>query len=113
MPWWSWILIWTVLLTGLLVMLAWFAVRLLRKLMVALGALGELGDQISDLDPDREPHRTPFTPAVFQDRRTLKAALEQAGIERAHRLASRRDLALSRGKLLRHTPFKPEDRPPC
>ncbi|MET0955495.1 MAG: hypothetical protein ABWY68_06050 [Cryobacterium sp.] len=113
MPWWSWILIWTVLVAGLLGMLAWFAVRLFRKLMGTLGALEELGDQISELDLDLEPERTPFRAAVFADRHALGAAIDQARIERAHRRALRRDLAISRGKLLQHTPYKPEDRPQC
>jgi len=113
MPVWSWILIWTVLVAGLLGMLAWFAVRLFRKLMGTLTALEELGDQVSELDLDLEPERTPFRAAVFADRHALAAAIDQARIERAHRRALRRDLSISRGKLLQHTPYKPEDRPPC
>ena len=113
MPLWSWILIWALLATGLLGMLAWFAVRLFRKLMRTLGALEDLGDQLAELHPDSEPPRTPFRPAVFQNRRALAAAVGQAQIERAHRRAHRRDLAIGRGKLLQHSPYKPEDRPPC
>lgn len=111
MPVWSWILIWTLLAAGLLGMLVWFAVRLFRKLMGTLGALEDLGDQLAELDLDRElPHRR-FHPAVFADRRALAAAIDRARLERAHRRARRRDLAIGRGKLLQHTPYKPEDRP--
>jgi hypothetical protein len=113
MPVWSWILIWTLLGAGLIGMLAWFAVHLFRKLMVTLGALEDLGDQLAELDLDRELPRTAFRPAIFQNRRALAAAIDQARIERAYRRAHRRDLAISRGKLLQHTPYKPEDRPPC
>jgi hypothetical protein len=111
MPWWSWVLIWTVLAAGLVGMLAFFAVRLFRKLMGTLGALEELGDQVSDLGLDVGQPETRFHPAVFSDRHALAAAIDRAGIERAHRRALRRDLAIRRGKLLQHTPYKPEDRP--
>lgn len=112
-PVWAWILIWTVLALALIGMLAWFAVRLFRKLMGTLGALEDLGDQVAALDLDTMPPRTAFHPAVFQDRRELSLAREQARIERVLRRAQRRDLSVSRGKLLQHTPYKPEDRPPC
>jgi hypothetical protein len=113
MPVWSWILIWTLLALGLLGMLAWFAVHLFRKLMATFHALEDLGDQLAELELDQELPRNTFRPAVFQNRRTLAAAIDRARIERAHRRAHRRDLAISRGKLLQHTPYKPEDRPPC
>ena len=113
MPVWSWILIWAVLVAGLLAMLAWFAVRLFRKLMATFGALEDLGDQLAELDFDTALPRTPFSPAVFQKRRDLAAAIDQARIERAHRRAHRRDLRINWGKLIQHTPYKPEDRPSC
>ena len=113
MPVWGWILIWTVLVAGLLGMLAWFAVRLFRKLMATLGALEDLGDQVAALDLDTELAPVPFHPAVFQDRRALSAAIAQARLGAVLRRAERRDLSVSRGKLLRHTPYKPEDRPTC
>ena len=113
MPLWSWILIWVLLVAGLLGMLAWFTVRLFRKFMGTLGALEDLGDQLAELDLDRELPRARFRPAVFQKRRELAGAIDQARIERLYRRAQRRDLAISRGKLLQHTPYKPEDRPPC
>ena len=111
MPVWSWILIWTLLVAGLLAMLAWFAVILFRNLMGTLGALEDLGDQLAELDLERDLPRARFRPAVFADRRALAGAIDQARLARAHRRALRRDLAISRGKLLQHTPYKPEDRP--
>jgi hypothetical protein len=111
MPLWSWILIWTLLIAALLGMLAWFAVRLFRKLMATFHALEDLGDQLAELELDRELPRSRFRPAVFQNRRSLAVAIDQTRRERAHRRAVRRDLAISRGKLLQHTPYKPEDRP--
>lgn len=113
MPLWSWIVIWAVLVVGLVAMLVWFAVRLFRKLMSTLGALEDLGDQLAELDLDRELPRARFHPAVFADRRALAAAIDQARLTRLYRRALRRDLAISRGKLLQHSPYKPEDRPSC
>ena len=113
MPVWSWILIWTVLVAGLHGMLAWFAVRLFRKLMATFGALEDLGDQLAELDLDAAVAPRRFHPAVFQNRRELAAAIDAARIERLYRRALRRDLSISRGKLLQHTPYKPEDRPSC
>jgi hypothetical protein len=110
-PVWGWIVIWALLVVGMLVMLVLFAIRLFRKLMGTLGALEDLGDQLAELDLDGELPRTPFRPAVFQNRRTLAAAIDSARLERAHRRAKRRDLAIGRGKLLQHSPYKPEDRP--
>jgi hypothetical protein len=113
MPVWSWIVIWTVLAVGLLAMLVWFAVVLFRKAMAIFGALEDLGDQLADLDLDAESPQRPLNPAVFQNRHELAMAIEQARILRAHRRAARRDLSISRGKLLQHSPYKPEDRPSC
>lgn len=113
MPLWAWILIWIVLVAVLLAMVAWFGVRLFRKLMGTLGALEDLGDQLAELDLDGDLPRATFRPAVFQNRRELAAAIDTARADRAYRRAQRRDLAISRGKLLQHTPYKPEDRPPC
>lgn len=113
MPWWSWVLIWTVLAAGLVGMLAWFAVRLFRKLMGTMRALEALGDQVAAVDVDSAARPTPFRAAVFADRHALAAAIDHARAERAHARALRRDLAIGRGKLLQHTPYKPEDRPQC
>jgi hypothetical protein len=112
-PVWAWILLWTLLVIALLVMLTVFAIRLFRKLMRTLGALEDLGDQLAELDIDAESPRAHFRPAVFQNRRVLAAAIDQARLQRVHRRAQRRDLAIGRGKLLQHSPYKPEDRPSC
>jgi hypothetical protein len=107
MPWWSWVVIWVVLVGALLGMLAWFAVRLFRKAMTVGGALSDLGDQISQLDADVDelsPDR--FSPAVFAERDDLALTVEQGREQRAHRRQERRDLAVNRGKLLRHAPIE-------
>ena len=112
-PVWAWVLIWVVLVVGLITMLVWFAVRLFRKLMGTLGALEDLGDQIAEFDAGAPVPAAVFRPAVFQDRRALAAAIDQSRAERARRRALRRERSINRGKLLQHTPYKPEDRPPC
>ncbi|WEO79189.1 hypothetical protein BJQ94_09220 [Cryobacterium sp. SO2] len=113
MPLWSWILIWTLLVAGLVGMLAWFAVRLFRKSMRTLAALDELGQQVAELDTGAQLPGTAFRPAVFEDRRALAAAIEQSRVEHSRRRSLRRERSINRGKLLQHTPYKPEDRPPC
>jgi hypothetical protein len=112
-PVWAWVLIWVVLVAALLAMLVFFAVRLFRQAMGALGALEDLGDQIAEFDAGAPLPAAPFRPAVFQDRRTLAAAIDLSRADRARRRALRRELSINRGKLLQHTPYKPEDRPPC
>ena len=113
MPWWSWVLIWSVLAAGLVGMLAWFAVRLFRTLMGTLLALEELGDRVAAVDLDSAAQPTPFRAAVFTDRHILAAEIDHARTQRSLARSLRRDLAIGRGKLLQHTPYKPEDRPQC
>jgi hypothetical protein len=109
MPVWSWILIWVLLVLGLVGMLAWFAVQLFRKLMATFSALEDLTDQVDRLDLDAVTDSPRFRPAIFQSRRELSAAIQQTRIERTLRRALRRDSSISRGKLLQHSPYKPED----
>jgi hypothetical protein len=106
-PWWSWVIIWAVLLAALFGMLAWFAVRLFRKLMTAADALAHLGEQLAGLDAqvdDLAPDT--FTPAVFANRSELAEEIERGRYRRAHRRQERTDLAINRGKLLRHAPIE-------
>jgi flagellar biosynthesis/type III secretory pathway M-ring protein FliF/YscJ len=106
-PWWSWVIIWVVLVAALLGMLAWFAVRLFRKLMTAADALGDLGDQLAQLDEAvDELAPATFSPAIFADREELALDVERNRDRRAHRRQERRDLAINRGKLLRHAPIE-------
>ncbi|MGO4691715.1 hypothetical protein [Glaciibacter sp. 2TAF33] len=112
MPWWSWVIIWVILAGALLGMLAWFGVRLFRKLMTIADALSDLGNQLAELDvavdqlaPD------PFRPAVFADRDELALDVERNRDRRARRRQERRDLAINRGKLLRHAPIEQRTQP--
>jgi hypothetical protein len=106
MPWWSWLLIWTGLVLGLVGMLAWFGWMLVRKLMTAADALGELGDQIAGLDLDGvAPKTVRFRPAVFKSQDDLFAAWEIRRSLRATHRQSRRDALTARGKLLITAPL--------
>jgi hypothetical protein len=108
MPWWSWVLIWAVLVLALVGMLVRFGFVLFRKAMAALDALGDLGDQVADLEAqadilagDADSPRTP--PAIFADRAALAAGVSASRSERAHRRQLRRDQRITQGKLLNST----------
>jgi flagellar biosynthesis/type III secretory pathway M-ring protein FliF/YscJ len=101
MPWWSWVVIWVVLVLALLGMLALFGIRLFRKVMAALAELGELADKTELLHARSEELRDErFHPAVFEDAGALRAAREQDLADRERRRQARRDSLVKRGKLL-------------
>lgn len=101
MPLWSWILIWTVLVLGLLGMLAFFAVTLFKKLMRATDALGTLGAQVSALDTNVSELQAPsLRPAIFENKDVLGYQYEVDRHARAQRRQRRRDALVNRGKLL-------------
>lgn len=101
MPWWSWVVIWVVLVLGLLGMLAFFAVHLFRKLMAAgteASALIEktevLSSRVDEVDD------AVFRSAVFADAAVLHDEHEQAKADRVVARQLRRDARVRRGKLL-------------
>ncbi len=101
MPWWSWVLIWTLLVLALLGMLAFFGWRLFRKAMGAMDALGELAEQLELLDAASEeasPYH--FTPSVLRNRADVREAHRALAELRANRRRQRRERRLARGKLL-------------
>ncbi len=101
MPWWSWLLIWSVLVLGLLGMLAYFAVTLFRKIAAAgreasaLAAKAEILSQRS-----QELADPPFHPAVLDDATRLREERTQTIVDRAYARQARRDARVKRGKLL-------------
>ncbi|MDJ0322623.1 hypothetical protein QMG61_02440 [Cryobacterium sp. PH31-AA6] len=105
MPWWSWILIWTGLVLGLLAMLAWFGYALFRKAIRTADALERLGDQVAELGdrPDLPPEPR-FRPAVFETRADIQLDFELTRAERLLRRQLRRDRLVARGKLLQQAP---------
>lgn len=101
MPWWSWLVIWGVLVLALLGMLAFFAVRLFRKLMAAAAEVTALAEKAQVLSQRADELReVPFRAAVFQDADELRAGREQALADRAVARQARRDARVRRGKLL-------------
>jgi hypothetical protein len=102
MPWWSWVVIWVVLALAMLGMLALFGVRLCRKGMTAMDALGELAGRLELLDAASEnlaPEK-PFVPAILRDRSEVSEAHRVLAELRAERKERRRDARRARGRLL-------------
>ncbi|NNC10451.1 hypothetical protein HII28_00930 [Planctomonas sp. JC2975] len=101
MPWWSWVVIWVVLVLALLGMVGYLGYRLFVKAMTTLRALGELTEK-SDLLSARfdETAEPAFHPAV------LGPVREYAGLWEARRARiatirhTRREVRIRRGKLL-------------
>lgn len=102
MPWWSWVLIWSLLGLGLVSVLGWFAVRLFRQAMSTLRALEALADQVTAIDRDLSSASRGFTPAIFSDVATLRSDIEHQRAERAYRRQQGRDALIARGKLKRN-----------
>jgi hypothetical protein len=101
MPWWSWVLIWVLLVLAMLGMLALFGWWLFRKGMTAFEALGELSSKLELLDAASEavaPDR--FTNAILRDRDEVRNAHRVLAELRADRKRLRRERRLTRGKLL-------------
>lgn len=106
MAWWSWIVIWGVLVVLALGMLVWLAYRLFRKFLGTLEALGGLADQVSELGANvdaLQPER--LEPAIFANRHVLSAARQRRRAERAHERQARRDRLIRQGKLLQRAPL--------
>jgi hypothetical protein len=106
MAWWSWIVIWGVLVILTLGMLAWQGYRLFRKFLATLEALGDLADRVSDLGANVEalqPERR--VPAIFANPHVLQAARQQHRAIRAHERQARRDRLIRQGKLLQRAPL--------
>ncbi|TFC79539.1 hypothetical protein E3T23_09715 [Cryobacterium cheniae] len=100
MPWWSWVLIWTGLVLGLLAMLVWFGFALFTKAMATGKALQDLGDRVAGVTQGQEtPAQGRFRPSIFTDPTDLYLALELVRRDRAQRRQRRRDSLIARGKL--------------
>jgi hypothetical protein len=101
MPWWSWLVIWTVLVLGLLGMLALFAVSLFRKVMAAGREISELAAKADVLSgQSSQLADPPFRTAVFADAAQLGDERADALVARAFARQARRDARVKRGKLL-------------
>lgn len=100
MPWWSWLLIWTVLVLGLLGMLVFFAWWLFRKVVAAGREAAALMEKADVLSQRAEELADTFEPAVLADAEELRAERHDRLAERAIARQARRDARVRRGRLL-------------
>jgi len=100
MPWWSWLLIWTVLVLGLLGMLAFFAWWLFRKVVAAGREAAALMEKADVLSRRAEELHERFEPAVLKDAEELRAERHDLLTARAYARQARRDARVRRGRLL-------------
>lgn len=101
MPWWSWFIIWGVLVAALLVLLVWQAIVLFRKFMAAVHALGELAEKAAVLEQRADTlgeHR--FQAAAFQSAARLSWERRNDAARRADRRRAHREARVQRGKLI-------------
>ena len=100
MPWWSWLLIWTVLVLGLLGMLAFFAWWLFRKVVAAGREAAALMEKAEVLSRRADELHERFEPAVLADAELLRAERDDWLVGRAFARQARRDARVRRGRLL-------------
>lgn len=104
MPWWSWLVIWTVLVLGLFAMLGFFAWSLFRKLMAAAREASALLAKAEVLSRHADDLRDEvFHPAVFADAAELRDRREQARADREYTRQARRNARVRQGKILVNT----------
>ena len=106
MPWWSWLVIWSVLVLAFVGMLVWFAVGLYRKAGRVLRALEDVTDQVAALELAEDasaPVRQHF--AVFADPEKLHLNAQRQRADRIHHRQLRRDARIVRGKLMRNVRY--------
>lgn len=101
MPWWSWLVIWVVLVLALLGMFMYLGYRLFVKGMTTLRALGDLTEKTELLSRrfDDEPD-PPFHPAVLGPTREYAQGWEERRATNATIRHTRREARVRRGKLL-------------
>lgn len=101
MPWWSWLIIWGVLVAALLALLVWQGIRLFRKFMGAVHALGELAEKTSLLEQRAgELEERHFRAAAFQSAARLSYERRKDAARRADRRQAHRDARVQRGRLI-------------
>jgi hypothetical protein len=101
MPWWSWVIIWSVLVLALLGELAYLGYRLFKKAMRAADAFSTLLDRASELDErNKQFEDVKFTPAVLRKYRVVSGERHELVTLSDARKAERREKRLARGKML-------------
>jgi hypothetical protein len=108
MAWWAWLIIWTVLVLGLLAMLAGLGYRLFVKARGALRELDALGEKISRLTENVEHLAEQPTDRAIAVGYAETARRHDRHMElRAELKQSRREARVARGKLLINPPTVP------
>ncbi|RFA09311.1 hypothetical protein B7R54_08760 [Subtercola boreus] len=107
MSWWSWIVIWAVLVLAMLGMYALLGWRLFRKASVVLGELSQLGaqvgsvqDNVEQLTPEPSDNAILLGYAEMYRRRDIQRQ------RRADEKELRREKRLERGKLLTTSDYR-------
>lgn len=102
MPWWSWLIIWTVLVAGLLGMLVYFAISLFRRFLGIYEEFSVLMEHAEELSATGDALRAPppRPPAIFGDRAELELEVERLRHERLIRKQLRRDARIRRAKMI-------------
>lgn len=101
MPWWSWLVIWGALVVALLALLVWQGIRLFRKFMGAMHALGELSEKTSMLERQAQTlGEQPFHAAALQSAARLSYERRQDAARRADRRQAHREARVQRGRLI-------------
>lgn len=96
-----WALIWTVLVLGLLAMLVLLGLRLFRKALTALAALGRLTDSLERLDAANEELReAAFVPAALRPQEQVAAEYRTRRDARESARELKAEARLARGRLL-------------
>lgn len=101
MPWWSWLLIWALLVLGLVGMLVFFAFRLFQKTVRVFTDLGDLTEKAELLDAPAgatEPRR--FERAILQKRSEVVARRDLVREHSTDRRAARRERRIDRGRAI-------------
>lgn len=101
MQWWAWVLIWLGLVLALIAMLVLLGVRLFKKAMRAVDALGDLTDSLSRLDAaGDELSDPPFVPSVLREKDEVESDWHERRDARAAIRAARAEARRARGRLL-------------
>ncbi|GAB3796446.1 hypothetical protein GCM10028798_06410 [Humibacter antri] len=102
MPWWSWLVIWAVLVLALLGMFGLFGYRLFVKAMATMGALGDLAEKTDVLSSraGEGAGEAAFRPAVLGPAREYAQRWDERRARNATIRHTRREARVRRGKLL-------------
>lgn len=97
MSWWSWLIIWAVLVIALLAMLGFSAWWLFRKFVVLGSDLADLAGTLAVVQPEETVHVRPEL-AVLGNLRDIQAREDARRFRRATRRRERHERRLARAR---------------